>query len=464
MSIFSKATLIGALLGWGAHAQALDLLQAYEAALNNDPQFRVAAKNYEAGLANREIGRSAVMPKVNANYTQLANNSSLWGAASTDGQNVNVRNSAYSSNNVGIQLTQPIFNLAALAQMRQGMAKGDQSEAKFIADTQDLLARVLQVYTDLLYAQDNLTYLRAERDAYKEQLNVNQRTFEKGEGTVTDMLETRANYQLAEAKVIEAQDAVELAKRKLEALIGEQLKSANQVRGLGSNFRVTPLVPKAFELWQDKALANNPELRASDHGIEVARQEYQKQRAAHFPTVAMIVGWNQQKNPSPYNIGGTAVNSQAGVQVSLPIFSGGETTGNTSQARANFERSQADRDQTRDKVITELRKQYDLVNSSMQRVEALNRAVESAAELTKAMRKSVQGGQRINLDILVADKSLATARRDLAQAKYAYMLSEIRLKQQAGTLSVEDFETIARNFQLERTRTTSGALHQSHTQ
>lgn len=435
---------------WMPQAQALDILQAYEAALTNDPKFRSASKAYEAGLANRDIGRSALLPKLNANYTQLANNSSLWGSAYTNGQSANVRNSAYSGDTVNVQLTQPLFNLAALAQMRQGMAKGDQSEAQFISETQDLLARVLQTYTELLYAQDSLAYLTAERNAYKEQLSVNQRTFEKGEGTVTDMLETKASYQLAEAKVIEAQDAVELAKRNLEALIGERLKSAADVKGLGTNFRVVPLAPRAFELWQDKALANNPQLRSSDHGIEVARQEYQKQRAAHYPTVSAVVGWNQQRNPSPYNIGGTAVNSQAGVQINVPIFSGGETTGLTSQARSNFERAQAERDMTRDKVITELRKQYDLVNSSLQRVEALNRAVESSTELTRAMRKSVQGGQRINLDILLADKALATARRDLAQAKYSYMLAEIRIKQQAGTLSVEDFEKIARNFQLDK--------------
>ena len=101
----------------------------------------------------------------------------------------------------------------------------------------------------------------------------------------------------------------------------------------------------------------------------------------------------------------------------------------------------------RDRIITELRKQYDLANSSLQRIEALNRAVDSASELTRAMRKSVQGGQRINLDILMADKGLATAKRDLAQAKYNYMLSLLRMKQQAGTLTLEDLEKTAKNFQ-----------------
>lgn len=425
--------------------QALDLLHAYESALGNDPIFRAAIKEHEAGQANRVIGRSAVMPKIGLNYNQYANNSSISGPIITGGPSYDT-NRAYPSDMVQVQLTQPLFNLTALAQMRQGMAQGDMSEARFVYQTQDLLVRVLQAYCDVLYAEDNLAYLTAQREAYKEQLKVNQRSYEKGEGTITDALETRAQYQLSEAQVIEAQDTLENNKRKLEALTGNAISSPAEVKKLSENFRVLPLVPGAFELWRDKALANNAELRASDHNVEVARQEYQKQKAAHYPTVAGVVGWNQQKSQTYSAINQNAVTSQAGVVISMPIFSGGEITGRTSQAVANYEKAQAERDQVREKIITELRKQYDLVNSSVKKIEALNRAVDSAGELTKAMRKSVQGGQRINLDVLVADKSLATAKRDLAQSKYNYLLALLRLKQQAGSLELNDLEKVALNF------------------
>lgn len=427
-------------------AHALDLLHAYESALGNDPIFRSALKEYEAGEANRVIGRSAVMPKIGVNYNQYANNSAISGPIVTGGPNYTT-NRAYPSDMVQVQLTQPLFNLAALAQMRQGAAQGDMSEARFLFQTQDLLVRVLQAYCDVLYAEDSLDYATAQRDAYKEQLKVNQRSYEKGEGTVTDALETRASYQMSEAQVIEAQDALENNKRKLEALVGNPIHSAAEVKKLSSNFRVLPLMPKAFELWRETALASNAELRASDHNVEVARQEYQKQKAAHYPTVSGVVGWNQQKSQTYSAINQQAVTSQAGVVISMPIFSGGEIVGRTTQAMAGYEKAQADRDQVRDRIITELRKQYDLVSSSLQKVDALNRAVESATELTKAMRKSVQGGQRINLDILLADKGLATAKRDLAQAKYNYMLALLRMKQQAGSLTLEDLEKTAKNFQ-----------------
>lgn len=451
----SRLFAAGFLLFISHGAHALNLLQAYEAALSNDPEFRMALKENEAGQASRVVGRAAVLPQVTASVYQASTDSKISGPAFLNGPNV-ITNRAYPSNNTLVQLTQPIFNLEALARYRLGHAQADLSDARFMFRSQDLLVRVLQAYTDVLYAQDQLTFTTADRDAKKEQLAVNKRMLEKGEGTITDKLETQASYEMSEAQVIEAQDNLELAKRKLEALIGEPLPSASVVRKLSNQFRVIPLVPSAFELWKETALASNPEIRAQSHNIEVNRQDYQRNRAAHFPVLSGVAMWNQAKSYTVSTIYQDTNTSAVGVQLTIPIFSGGEVTGRTSQARANFEKSQAEFDAVTNKVITELRKQYDLVISSQKKVAALTRAVESASELVKAMRKSIQAGQRINLDLLIADKGLATAQRDLSQARYAYLLATLRLKQQAGVLTVEDLEKVAMNFQVQQASQSNG--------
>lgn len=450
-----KKSLLGLLVGAAflpTNAQALDLMHAYEFALNNDPVYRSASKDNEAGQANRVIGRSQLMPRINYSYWTAANNLKQSGPAYTGGPN-QIYNKAYPSDNQTAQLTQPIFDLGALARYRQGIAQGDFADAKFAYQSQDLIVRTLQAYVDLLFAEDQLHYQTAERDAYREQMKVNQRVFEKGEGTRTDLLESTASFSLAEAKVIEAQDNVENAKRKLEAMMGEPIKSASSVKKLANNFKIQPIFPKSFDDWKEVALGSNPELTAMSHQIEIARQTYMQNKAAHYPTISGFVNWNQQKSYTVVTVNQESLQSMVGLSVNVPIFSGGETVGKTSQARAGYEKSQADYDATRDRIITELKKQYDSVNSSLQRVEALMRAVSSSSELTRAMRKSIQGGVRINLDALLADKAFATAQRDLAQAKYNYLLSVLKLKQQAGTLTVEDLEKTATYFQIDGGRT-----------
>lgn len=449
-----KKTLLSLLVGVAfvpTQAMAMDLMHAYEFALNNDPIFRGAVKENEAGQANRVIGRAQLLPRLNYSYWTAANNLKQSGPAYTGGPN-QTYNKAYPSDNQTAQLTQPIFDLGALARYRQGVAQGDLADAKFAYQSQDLLVRTLQAYTDVLFAQDQLEYQTAERDAYHEQMKLNLKTFEKGEGTRTDVLESTASYSLAEAKVVEVKDNLENAKRKLEAMLGEPIKSAKEVKGLSNNFRIQPIFPKSFEDWKELALGSNPELQAMKHQVEIARQTYQQNKAAHYPTVSGFVSWNQQKSYSVVTVNQESLQSMVGISVNVPIFSGGETVGKTTQARAGFEKTQADYDATRDRIVTELKKQYDTVISSSQRVEALIRAVSSSSELTKAMRKSIQGGVRINLDALLADKAFATSQRDLAQAKYNYLLSVMKLKQQAGTLTVEDLEKTAGYFQFDKGR------------
>jgi protease secretion system outer membrane protein len=434
-------------------AKALDLMNAYESALAHDPTFRAAVKDAEAGRANIEIGRAGLLPQLSASYYSAVNNSKVSQPqfGSFGGPTV-ITNQAYPSNNSYFQVTQALFNAQAIAAFRQGTAQANLAQARLAYNTQDLLIRVVQAYTDLLYARDQYSYAAAQKEAFKEQQQVNVKRLEKGEGTITDALETRAAYEMADAQLIEARDVIENNKRKLEAITGIELRTAAEVKPIFKSFRVQPLNPRAFELWKEMALASNPEILASQHNEEVARQDMQKNVAANYPVISAVATWGQQNSYYISTINQQAVTSSAGIQAQWALFNGGQTTGLISQSRANYEKSQAQSDEARSRVITELRKQYDTTLSSEQKVAALTRAVESASELTLAMRKSVRGGERINLDVLMADKGLATAQRDLAQAKYNYLLAYLRLKQQAGNLTAEDLQLVSTYFERDQNK------------
>ena len=438
---------VAALLFVVPDANALDLMNAYEGALASDPTFRAAVFDAEAGRANLEIGRAGLLPQLSANYYSAKNNTHL--AQPTSAGNTVITNQAYPSNNSYFQITQALFNPQAIAQFRQGAAQANLAQARLAFNTQDLLIRVVQAYTDLLYARDQYSYVAAQKEAFKEQLKVNTKRYEKGEGTVTDTLETRASYEMSDAQLIEARDVIENSKRKLEAITGFKLQSAAEVKPIRSKFRILALNPLPFAQWEEMALSLNPEILASQHNLEIATQDLKKSEAGNYPTVSAIATWGQQNSYYISTINQQATTSNVGVQAQWALFNGGQTTGQISQSRANLEKAQAQIDETRTRVITELRKQYDATRSSEQKIAALNRAVESAGELTKAMRKSVKGGERINLDILLADKQYATAQRDLAQAKYNYLLAYLRLKQQAGNLTSEDIQTVATYFELD---------------
>lgn len=442
-----RKTLVAGLLAIGfAQASAIDLYESYDLALANDPTFRAALKEYEAGLANETIGRSALMPKVNASYYGAQNRATQWGSAYSGGPTAS-NNFQYPSNYYGAFLNQPLFSLEALARWKQGSAQADAARTKFVLNSQDLLIRVLQTYLTALNAQDQLEYQEAERNAFREQATVNKRLHQKGQMSITDVLEAESAYQQSEAKVIEAQNAVEYARRQLVDVTKAPEPDVKKLSRLTDRFRILKLSPVTFEDWVHKALEANQELATSNSQVEVARQEYRKNHAGHYPTVSLVAGATSQSSNTVVSIAQTTNQNYIGVQVNLPIFNGGEIAGRSRQSYAGFEKSSADRDVTQDKVLTELRKQYDLVESSSKKIEALTRAVDSSQQLVKSAKAGIKGGEKINLDALVADKTLFSTRRDLALAKYQYLIAYLKLHQVGGTVTVEDYNKIASFFE-----------------
>jgi protease secretion system outer membrane protein len=135
-----------------------------------------------------------------------------------------------------------------------------------------------------------------------------------------------------------------------------------------------------------------------------------------------------------------------GVQLSLPIYSGGSVNAQTRQAAARLAGGQADMDAALKKVLVDVRKQFQLVTSTRKRISAMEQAERSAAEAVEATRKSVAGGHRVNLDVLTALQQLYLTRRDLSEARHGYLLSYLRLHAAAGLLDGEGLVKMASCF------------------
>lgn len=429
-----------------SQAQAIDLYESYDLALANDPTFRGALKDYEAGLANETIGRSALMPKINASYYTAQNRATQWGAAYSGGPNV-AQNFQYNSDYYGAFLNQPLFSLEALARWKQGSAQADAARTRFVLNSQQLLIRVLQTYLNTLNAQDQLEFQVAERNAFKEQAVVSRRLNQKGQNPITDVLEAESAYQLAEARVLDAQDKLEFARRQLLSITQANDADVAKLSRLTDRFRLFKLSPVTFDEWMDKAREANQELATMSSQVEAARQEYRKNHAGHYPTVSLVGGITSQASNTVVSIAQTTNQNYIGVQVNVPIFNGGEIAGKSRQTYAGYEKSIADRDIAQDRVLTELRKQYDLVQSSSKRIEALSKAVESSELLVKSTKAGIRNGEKINLDALLADRTLYSARRDLASARYQYLVAYLTLQQLAGSVTVEEYNKIASFFE-----------------
>jgi len=423
-------------------SQALTLNEAYDLALINDPTYRSALKDYESGAANKNLGLSALMPKLSANYYYYQNDTLQW----TKGSNSSSSQSKYPSENGSLQLTMPLFSMDALARYRQGESQANFSEEKFKYNAQDLLIRVTQSYLDILYSQDQLRFQVTERDAFLEQSKLMEKFFVNGESSKTDVLESLAAYRISMSKIIDIEYNLENARRKLVDIIGYPA-TIQEITPIDRRFQALPMSFKSFTEWRDVTMLNSSQIKAQAFQTEVALREYEKAVAGRYPVVNLVGTLSSQTSATLTSIGLGYNQNYIGIQVTVPIYTGGESDARIAQTYAAYEKAKADFDATRDQTITELKKQYDIVQTSIEKIKAISQAVDSSTELVKAMQKSVQFGERANVDLLNAQKSLSNNNRDLAQAKYNYLIAFLKMGQLSGTLDLDRFTQITKYFE-----------------
>lgn len=457
-----KSTLLCvAILALSQEAKALSLLQAYEAALANDPAYLAAIQDNIAGQQYKVIGRAGLLPNISANYSKNINRAEIAtirhlepiGVTSTEPAvepdsaktqaSVSPENRQYSSLSASLQLRQSLFNLEAWARYRQGKSQTLASDAQFVARSQDLILRLASLYSTAKYNEDQLAQAISQRDAYAEQKSANERMLQSGEGTKTEVLEAQAKFDLAEAQVLEARDDLAHARNSLANMIGQEV---TELDSLTPNFVATPVSPNTFEAWKAIALERNAEIAIQKFLIESASQEINKYRAGHAPKLDLVASVSKSNSDTVSTFEQNTYVRSIGLQLSVPLYSGGSVTALTAQAVANYAKVQADFDAKTKQVLLELRKHHNLTVSGVLRISAAEKSLNSALLLVDATQKSVKGGVRTNLDVLNAKHQVFEAKRDLELARYNFLLSTLRLRFYAGTLEAGDLKNIATFF------------------
>ena len=453
--IFMKRKMINLTLSsivWvvSSPVYALGILDAYSLALEKDPTFQAAIKEKEAGDEAKNIGRAGLLPKVSLNYqnaprnwqTQKYQTSDIFGNVSDVTKRQQYRSYAGS-----VTLTQPLFDYEAYAKYKTGVAQSLMADEKYRSKYLDLAVRVISAYVSVAYAKDQIALAEAQKAAYKEQLALNDRLMSAGEGTVTDVAETQARYSLAEAQVIEARDVLDSAQRELEVIIGIPLDQLDALQTLRQGkFQVSPLRFTAFDDWQKLAMERNPQLASSRHGVEAARYDVERNRAGFMPQVQLYASHSENDSSSDNTVNQKYRTDSVGVQVSMPIYSGGGVAASTRQAAARYGQAKYELDAQVGSIMNDLRKQFNQCISSQAKLRAYELAVKSATTQVEATRQSVLAGQRVNVDVLNAEQQLYAAQRDLAEAKYTYIKAWITLLGDSGTLSEKDIMQVAGYF------------------
>ncbi|WP_438301850.1 TolC family outer membrane protein [Pseudomonas sp. NMS19W] len=448
MNKLSMLAAAFALLAGNSAVAAMGPFEIYEQALRNDPVFLGAIKERDAGLENRAIGRAGLLPKLGYNYNKGHNTSKATSLDERARNRTDERN--YNSYGSTLTLQQPLLDYEAYAAYRKGVAQSLFADENFRGKSQELLVRVLDNYTKALFAQDQIDIAQAKKKAYEQQFQQNEHMFKQGEGTRTDILEAESRYELATAEEIEARNEQDAALRELGALIGEQAVNITDLAPLDQNFQTFALMPANYDTWHELAISNNPNLASQRQAVEVARYEVERNRAGHLPKVSAYAAMRKNESESGNTYNQRYETNTIGFEVNVPLYAGGGVSASTRQASRNMEQAEYELDGKTRETLIELRRQFSACLSGVNKLRAYQKALTSAEALVVSTKQSILGGERTNLDALNAEQQLFTTRRDLAQARYDYLMAWTKLHYYAGTLSEQDLARVDEAFGVAR--------------
>ncbi|MFA9273508.1 MAG: TolC family outer membrane protein [Candidatus Aquirickettsiella gammari] len=438
------ATACAALVCASGSASAISLMQAYQAALQNDPLHRGAKAEQLAGRQFEVMGRAGLLPQVQYSYSTSKNKGESISPTILGG--FRTQDLDYTSLTRNVSVRQTLYSMDAYARFEQGVTQTQLSDVQFDAKSKDLILRVTNAYIEAKFAEDQFNLYSAQRDAYAEQRRVNDRMFQKGEGTKTDMLETQAKLDVAEALVLESADNMQTTRNTLAGMLGQEVKQLDRLR---DGISVSGLLQGTQEDWIATAEKNSQEIVAAQLNVDLSEKEITKAKAGHMPRLDLNASYNRGQSDSITTQSQDNSTRTIGVQLVIPIYSGGYTNAAYKQAVARKDKAISELDAARSKTLVELKRQFGLVRSSQSKIEAFEKSVASATLLVEATKQSIKGGMRINLDLLNAEQALVNVKKDLAQARYGYLMSFLKLKAVAGVVNATDLQTVAGLFSAE---------------
>jgi outer membrane protein len=421
----ARVLALGAALALCTPAFALDLLEAYRAAMANDAQLASARAQFAAARELVPQARAALLPQIGAGIGIDQQWIDTNVAPSRD----------YRAQSYGVELSYPLFRLQNLELLEQSRLQASLGEAQYREAQQSLIVRVAEAYFDVLAAQDSVATIDAQKRAIAEQLASAKRNFEVGTATITDQQEAQARYDLTLAQEFAATSELELRRAALAQLVGQPI---GELEGLRPGLQLEGPEPARESDWVEGARRDSYPVQQAALSSEIARREIDLQRYARYPTVDLTSSVAHTRNSQASLVGVRSNSATIGVELAVPIYTGGAISARVRQAAATHERALADLETTRRGSEQAARQAFLGLTSGLAQVRALEAAERSSQLALESNLLGYQVGVRINIDVLNAQQQLFTTRRDLARARYDVLVNGLRLKETGGTLEEDD--------------------------
>ncbi|MBR2497833.1 MAG: TolC family protein [Parabacteroides sp.] len=425
----------------------LDIGQALEIALSENPTVKVADKEIQKKKYAKKGAYAALFPQINfsADYSRTLKKQVMY----MDGFDMGGSESALPEgtempdmskgievgrdNNwsMGFSAGMPLIN-ASLWKSLDISAIGvelavEQARSSKIA----MVNLVKKGFYSVLLANDSYRVFKDSYDNAIENYNDIKRKYEQGTVAEYDLIRADVTVQNREPNVLQAENALILAEWQLKALLGMDLETDIECKGQLIDFEKELF---GDYLATDTTLVNNSDLKQIDLQTKQLDYTLKMQKFDYLPTLSLSGSymWNAMNNDFKFKNYRWNPYSVIGVSLAIPIFSGGNKYHKIKETRSSIEQLRLQREDTQRSLKLAIKQQMDNMSTCVKRFNASQKGVEQADRGYLIAQKRYDVGTGTLLELNDAQLALTQAKLNFNQAIYDYMVAKSDLEKVLG--------------------------------
>ncbi|MGL5109491.1 MAG: outer membrane channel protein TolC [Vibrio ordalii] len=399
------------------------LAEIYNQAKENDPQLLSSAAQRDAAFEAVTSSRGDLLPQID-----------LAAGYNINRSNIDERESDKLT--AGITFTQQLYQRSSWISLDTAEKNARKADSAYAATQQGLILRVAQAYFEVLRAKDNLAFVRAEKVAVARQLEQTKQRFEVGLSAITDVHDAQAQYDRVLADEVLAKNSLTNSYETLREITGQE---HSDLSVLDTNRFSASKTTQPIDVLLEEAQQKNLSLLTARITQDVAKDNISLASSGHLPSLTLDGGYKYgDESNDNSNSKGDYNDFNVGINLKVPLYTGGNTTSQTKQAEFAYVAASQDLEKTYRSVVKDVRAFNNNINASIGALRAYEQSVISAKSALEATEAGFDVGTRTIVDVLDSTRLLFEANKSLSNARYDYVLNVLQLRQAVGTLSEQD--------------------------
>ena len=409
----------------------IDLNQALEIAMSENPTIRVADKEITLKKESRREAFAGLFPEVALSGTYSRTLKKQTMVMDFGGKSETIQVGSDNTYSGGLTVSLPIYAPALYKSIKMTRTDVDLALEKSRASKLDLVNQVTKAFYQLLLSQDSYEVLKKSYAQSEDNYNIVNAKYQQGAVSEYDKISAEVQMRSLKPSVVSASNGVNFAKLQLKVLLGVGPDLEIGIKGQLKDYEMEMFQRQLSS--ESLNLNNNIELKQLDLNEKMLQQNLKLQRTNFLPTLGASFNYMYTSLNNDFKIAhyDWFPYSTFGLSLNIPIFKASNFT-KTKQTKIQLSQLVDNRVNIERQLNMQVTSYMDNMSASTEQVISNKEAVYQAEKGRQIAEKRYEVGKGTILELNSSEVALTQAELVYNQSIFDYLVSKADLDKVLG--------------------------------